>query len=118
MIDTKILELTYELKDMLINSEEYKDVKEKEKVMEENCTSLLIKYNSLMDEYNNAIRFEKYGSDVDKARKKLAECKMELDTNEYVKSYKNAYKKMNKLLSSLEDIIFDGIIENNKMRIE
>ena len=34
--------------------------------MEENCGMLLIKYNNLVDEYNNAVRFEKYGGDVEK----------------------------------------------------
>ena len=87
MLDTEILSLTYELKEMIINSKEYKDVKEKEKIMEEKCVSLLIKYNNLVDEYNNAIRFEKYGSDVNKVQKALHECKIELDTNEYVKDY-------------------------------
>ena len=82
MLDTRILELTYELKEKLINSDEYKLVKEKEKIMEEKCSNLLIRYNYLMDEYNNAIRFEKYGSDVDRARKSLANAKLELDIDE------------------------------------
>ena len=118
MIDTEILSLTYELKDMLVNSKEYKLVKEKERLMEENCSMLLIKYNTLIDEYNNAIIFEKYGGDVEGTRKKVFECKLEIDQNEYVKEYNKAYKEMNKLLSSLQDIIFDGIIENKRIRIE
>lgn len=118
MLDTKILELTYELKDKILESEEYKLVKEKERLMEENCVQLLIKYNSLMDEYNNSIRFEKYGSDIEFSRKKLAECKLELDTNEYVKEYKQAYKNMNKMLSDIEKSVFKGLMENKKIEIE
>jgi cell fate (sporulation/competence/biofilm development) regulator YlbF (YheA/YmcA/DUF963 family) len=118
MLDTEIIALTYELKEKLINSKEYKDVKEKEKIMEEKCAHLLIKYNHLMDEYNNAVRFEKYGGDVEGSRKRLAECKMELDTNEYVKSYNEAYKKMNKLLRNLEDIIFEGLIKNTRISLD
>lgn len=118
MLDTEILALTYELKEMIINSKEYREVKVKEKIMEEKCVSLLIKYNNLIDEYNNAIRFEKYGSDVSKAQKALHECKIELDTNEYVKDYNNAYKKMNELLADLQDIIFEGIIKNKRIKID
>lgn len=118
MLDTKIIELTYDLKELLINSEEYKDVKEKEKLMEENCSDLLIKYNYLVNEYNSAIRFEKYGSDVNKARKELADFKLILDTNEYVKSYNEAYKRMNKLLAKLEAIIFEGIKEDTKIKLD
>ena len=118
MMDTEILGLTYELKEMLLNSKEYKLVKEKERLMEENCGMLLIKYNNLVDEYNNAVRFEKYGGDVEGTRKRVFDCKLELDQNEYVKEYNKAYKDMNKLLLSLQDIIFDGIIENKRIRIE
>ena len=118
MLDTKILELTYDLKELLVNSYEYKDVKTKEKLMEENCSELLIKYNYLVNEYNNALRFEKYGSDVTKARKELADFKFILDSNEYVKAYNEAYKKMNKLLSKLESIIFKGIKEDKKIKLD
>ena len=118
MMDTEILGLTYELKEMLLNSKEYKLVKEKERLMEENCGMLLIKYNNLVDEYNNAVRFEKYGGDVEGTRKRDFDCKLELDQNEYVKEYNKADKDMNKLLLSLQDIIFDGIIENKRIKIE
>lgn len=118
MLDTKILESTYELKEMLLKSEEYKNVKEKEKIMEDKCSDLLIKYNYLVNEYNNAIRFEKYGSDVEGARKALADFKLELDSNKYVKEYNEAYKKMNNLLKDLQDIIFEGIKESKRIKLD
>ena len=117
MINTEILAKVYELKEKLINSDEYKKVKNTEKEMEEKCSSILIKYNYLFDEYNNAIRFINYGSDVESVQKQLAACKLELDNNEYVKEYKKAYKDMNVLLKRLENIIFDGIIVKKDIEV-
>ena len=112
MFNTDITIKVYELKEKLLTSDKYVIVKEKEKQMEENCSDLLIRYNYLFNEYNEALRFEKYGSDVNAIQKKLAECKLELDSNKYVKEYKKAYKEMNDLLRDIQGIIFNGIIEN------
>ena len=95
MINTLILAKVYELREALLKSDEYVKVKESENIMEEKCSSLLIKYNNLFDEYNQAIRFVKYGSNIEMIQKELARVKLELDNNEYVKDYKNAYKEMN-----------------------
>ena len=118
MFNTEITAKVYKLKELLINSKEYKDVKEKEKLMEDNCTTLLIKYNHLFNEYNQALRFKDYGSDVGKIQKELNICKLELDNNEYVKEYKKAYKIMNRLLKEIQNIIFENLIISRDITIE
>ena len=110
MFNTQITSKVYELRELLINSPEYKKVKEQEKLMEEKCHELLIKYNQLFEEYNQALKYKDYGSDVNKAQKLLHQCKIELDDNVYVREYKVAYKEMNDLLSNIQNIIFDKII--------
>lgn len=118
MYNTEITSKVYELKQLLINSKEYKEVKEKEKLMEDNTMELLTKYNYLFNEYNEALRFKDYGSDVNKAQKELNEAKLELDNNKYVKEYKQAYKRMNKLLKEIQNTIFNGIIEDKSINID
>ena len=117
MYATEILTKVFALKEMLINSSEYKLVKEKEEEMEEKCSFLLLEYNRLFEEYNEALRFEKYGGDVNGSRVKLHEVKKLLDDNHYVKKYRNAYKNIDKLLKELEEIIFKGIIDKKYLNI-
>ena len=115
MFNSEILAKVYELKEELLKSREYSLVKEKEKIMEEKCSLLLLKYNNAFNEYNEALRFKEYGSDIEGKQKILNEIK--LDTNVYVKEYKNAYKDMTKLLKDIEGNIFKGIIENKNILI-
>lgn len=86
--------------------------------MEENCTDLLIKYNNLFEEYNQALRFKDYGSNVSQAQKNLSEVKFELDENNYVKEYKKAYKSITRLLQGIEKDLFRGLIENKYINID
>lgn len=118
MYNTEITSKVYKLKELLMDSKQYKEVKEKEKLMEENCSNLLIRYNYLFNEYNEALRFKDYGSDVESKQKELNQCKIELDNNEYVKEYKKAYNNMNKLLSEIQDVIFDGLIVSKHIEID
>ena len=111
MYNTLIISKIYELKELITSSKEFSDIKEKEKNMEEKSGMLLIKYQRLIDEYNNALRFSKYGSNVEIAKKELYECKNELDHDENIKSYKQAYKTMKLLLKGIEEQLFSGIIE-------
>ena len=117
MFNTDIISKVYELKELIMNSKEYKMVKETERLMEEKCSLLLIKYNNIFNEYNQALRFKDYGSDVSKVQKELNNVKLELDQNEYVKEYKKAYKNMNKLLNEIQNNMFKGIIENKDIVI-
>ena len=118
MYSTEITAKIYKLKELILNCQEYKEVKEKEKLMEDKCGNLLIKYNYLFNEYNEALRFKDYGSDVESKQKSLYECKKELDDNIYVKEYRKAYKKMNVILKNIENILFEGIIINNSIVVE
>lgn len=117
MYDTDILKKVFELKELLISCEEYKNVKTKEHEMEEKCSFLLLEYNKLFEEYNEALRFKNYGSDVEGAQAKLHECKKILDENQYVIEYRNSYKDINKLLKEIEKIIFKGIIDKKNLNI-
>ena len=64
MGNSDILSLVYELKDQLLNSDLYKDMKSKEERMflDKECARLLSCFQQLKDEYREAKRFEKYGN--------------------------------------------------------
>ena len=117
MFNSEILSKVYELREKLKDSNEYRLVKEKEKIMEEECSMLLIKYNNAFNEYNEALRFKDYGSDIESKQRILNEIKIELDNNKYIKDYKAAYKDITKLLKGIEAEIFKGIIENKNILI-
>lgn len=116
MGNSDILSLAFLLREKLINSNLYSDLKEKEKIMleDEKCFELLNEYQRVQDEYKDAKRFEKYGSNVDQVQKKLSEIKYKVDENALVKDYSLAYKKMNKKLKEIEKIIFNGIIKEKR----
>ena len=116
MNNSEILSLTYDLKDKIIESDLYKELKEKEKKMLEDneCMKLLIAFEQLKEEYEQAKRFEKYGSDVASVQKRLSEIKFKVDENELVKDYNFAYKKLKNKLKEIEKIVFKDIIEKRK----
>ena len=116
MGNSDILSLVYELKDQLLNSDLYKDMKSKEERMflDKECARLLSCFQQLKDEYREAKRFEKYGSNVEKVQKRLSEVKYQLDENTLVKEYNEAYKKMKVALKDLERNLFKDIIEDKK----
>lgn len=121
MNNSDILSLTFDLRDLLLNSELYKDLKNKEKMMMENeeCSTLLYEFQKVQEEYKEAKRFEKYGSNVTYYQKKLSELKYNLDENQLVKNYTLAYKKMSLKLKEIENNIFKDIIkEKAKINIE
>ncbi len=106
-----ILSTTFKLKETILKSELYLDMKEKEKKMLENqeVSKLLLLFDSLKEEYSQVKRFEKYGSDVSLVQKKLSEVKYQLDENSFVKAYNLAYKKMKAQLKCVEECIFEDI---------
>ena len=116
MENTEILALAYELKEKIENSELYKNLKNNEKAMveDEECFKLLYLYQNLQNEYNEAKRFEKYGSDVEGVQKRLFEIKYKVDENELVKKYNESYKLMRKELKNIEKIMFKDIIKERK----
>ena len=116
MDNSEILTKVFELKDKIVNSFLYTNLKEKEKRMldDEECFKLLSLYQEKQTEYNEAKRFEKYGSDVNKASKELSEIKIKVDSNKFVKEYNEAYKLMCKELKKIEKIIFKDIFKERK----
>ena len=116
MNNSEILSLTYDLKDKIIESDLYKDLKEKEKKMleDEECMKLLISFENIKEEYEQAKRFEKYGSDLASVQKRLSEIKYMVDENELVKEYNLAYRRLKKKLKEIEKIVFKDIIKPKK----
>ena len=104
-------ELIEEIKELIKDSNEYRASKEAELAMlsDASTLSLLNEYQSKQKEYNDALRFEKYGSDVSKVKKELADIKYRVDTNEFVVKYNDCYKKLKELLDSISANILDGI---------
>ncbi len=109
------LEWALKIKDDIKNSSLYQDLKNKEKEMLEDETTfvLLNKYQEKQEEYNQALKYEKYGSNPKKIRKELADLKLEVDRNDFVKKYKESYQKMTSLLKKINETILGGIIDEN-----
>lgn len=116
MNNSEILSLTYDLKDKIIESDLYKNLKEKEKEMleDEECMKLLISFENIKEEYEQAKRFEKYGSNLVSVQKRLSEIKFKVDENERVKAYNLAYKRLKKKLKEIEKMVFQDIIPQKK----
>ena len=90
-LNSDILAKTFELKEMLVNSDTYMQLKECEKNMldDKECFTLLNAYQLAQGKYNDAKRFEKYGGKVEEAQKELSELKLKVDENQLVKAYNN-----------------------------
>lgn len=104
-------DLAKEINLIIKNSEEYKAAKAAESLMMNDTMTveLLVKYQNKQKEYNDAIRFEAYGSDVSKVQKELADIKYQVDTNKYVMEYNRCYKKVKDILDDVTKRILDGI---------
>ena len=104
-------DLAKEINLIIKNSEEYKAAKEAESLMmnDVQTVELLIKYQSKQKEYNDALRFEAYGSDVSRVQKELADIKYLVDTNVFVMEYNRCYKKVKDILDEATKRILDGI---------
>lgn len=116
MSNVDILKKVYDLKDKIIMSDLYVELKEKEKKMleDEECSKLLSLYQDAQGKYNEARRFENYGGDVSKAGKELSDIKVRVEENSYVKEYNKSYKKMKKELKHIEKILFKDIVKERK----
>ena len=112
-----ILALAFELKDKVLESDLYKDLKEKEKRMfeDEECSKILYEFQVAKSQYEEEKRFEKYGSNPESTYQKLSEIKYKLDENKCVKEYNLAYKKMKKRLREIEKIVFKDIVSEKKV---
>ncbi len=112
MDTSNIFKLTYDLKDALKNTNEYKELLKCEKEMlEDNNTFILLnKYQEAQSEYKDALRFKEYESKYKEKQEILFKIKYEVDTNPYVIKYNEAYKVFNNLLKEIEEELFKGII--------
>jgi len=104
-------DLAKEINLIIKNSDEYIAAKEAETLMmnDAETVALLVKYQNKQKEYNDALRFEAYGSDVSKVRKELADIKYQVDTNKYVVEYNKCYKKVQEILDNVTKGILDEI---------
>ena len=116
MNNSDILSKVFDLKEQIINSDLFVELKDKEKKMleDEECSKLLISYQNIQSEYNEAKRFEKYGSDIQTVSKKLSDIKIKVEENKFVKEYNECYKKMKKELKRIENILFKDIVKDRK----
>lgn len=116
MNNSEILGKVFDLKEKFINSELYVELKRKEKEMLDNeeCSKLLYLYQNVQSKYNEAKRFEKYGSDLKLASKELSEIKCKVEENYFVKEYNECYKRVKKELKRIEKILFKDIIKERK----
>lgn len=110
-MNSDILALVFDLKDKIIKSDLYIDLKNKEKIMLDDiiCSKLLYEFQKAQDNYNESKRFEKYGSNIQEFQKILSEKKSQVYENKLVKEYLNAYNKFKIKLKEIEKIIFENI---------
>lgn len=116
MGNVEILEKVFELRDKIVNSELYIDLKDKEKKMldDEECLKLLYLYQEKQSEYNEAKRFENYGSDIGAVSKELSCVKVMVEENRLVKEYNESYKNMKKKIKIIEKVLFEDIVKERK----
>ena len=104
-------DLIKEIKSIIKDSEEYKAAKAAEEKMINDPTTikLLTLYQQKQQEYNDALRFEEYGSDVETIRKQLAEIKLMVDSNVLVTEYNRKYKAVKEILDTATKNILKDI---------
>ena len=96
----KVINLSYELHDLLLNSNEFLTLKKHEKIMLEDEAS-----SCLINEYKAA--FVQYNFDKsEECLKKVHEIKLKMDTDNNVINYKKAYKDYMILLGKVTDESF------------
>ena len=97
----KVQELAFRLHDLLLKSDEYKQLKEIEYTLKSDSVSFerLNKYHTLQEKY----QFDK----TDDVLKELHIAKLALDNNEIVIKYKKAYKDYQLLVGKITDIVFE-----------
>lgn len=109
----KELETALLLNKLIKDNSKYIELKKKEKSMleDEETLKLLMDYQNKQSEYNDAIKYEKYGSNPELKRKELADLKYKVDTNVLVMEYNNAYKEMKNILDQVSNIVFEGVLK-------
>lgn len=116
MGNVDILKKVFDLKDQIMCSELYIELKDKEKKMleDEACSKLLYLYQDIQNKYNDAKRFENYGSNIEGVSRELSDIKVKVEDNKFVKEYNECFKKVKKELKKIEKILFDDIVKERK----
>ena len=112
----KIIEDSFALSDMIKKSEEYLDLKKKEKWLEEDPKVL-----KLLNEFNDAnellveIRSNKnYKKLEGNVLENISKIKEKLDADPLVIAYKKAYRKYEKLIKEVDREVFNEIKESRR----
>ena len=108
-IQTKL----FELRELILKSPEYKDVKEKEAQLLDREKALIDEFNKQEQAYNDSIKYGYYDETYLLA---LQKAKEELYSNPLTKSYFDALNKMNKMLHEISEVMFDGVVPDLKIK--
>src|SRR6056297_1699098 len=112
-----VIEKAKELGQELVESEEYKELKRKEKALydDEDATSLLEEYENI----NKQMQMKRAnGQEVnDQQQKKMQSLQMKMEQNPSIKSYIESQKKFNEVMNSVNKII-NGYITDQKQEQE
>lgn len=97
-----ITSLAFSLHDKLMESKEFKTLKEYETIMlnDESSKSLIDNYHHLQELYSSL--------KTNEMQTKLHKAKLLMDENENVINYKKAYKEYQLLIGKITDLVFDG----------
>jgi len=112
-----VIEKAKELGQELVESEEYKELKRKEKALydDEDATSLLEEYENINKQLQMA---RANGQEVnDQQQKKMQSLQMKMEQNPSIKSYIESQKKFNEVMNSVNKII-NGYITDQKQEQE
>lgn len=96
----KIYEIAFALHELLIKSEQYLTLKEKEKEMLSDCfcVDIINKYHNCEEKYQQ----NKSASNL----KDLHEVKLIMDETDLIIQYKKAYKEYQILIGEITDLVF------------
>ena len=106
------LDLTYELKALIVNDERYLSLLEKEKEMEADEEVMALSYQKDVKEVELSDLLKHLPGDseeVKKARLELYHASSKLDEHPKVKGYLEAYKKLEELLNEINEILFSDL---------
>lgn len=106
----EIVQLAYQLNELLKENELIKKVYVTEKAMMENekFQLLIVKKNNCEELYNNATRFN---NSSDNELKALHQVKLEIDSLKEVVTYRKAYLEAKQYLSHIAHLTFDNLSE-------
>ncbi|MEA5061246.1 MAG: YlbF family regulator [Erysipelotrichaceae bacterium] len=112
-MDEKILKLTVELKEELLNDQRIIELIKAEKAMEDDIEAEKLSYQKDLaaSEYSDMIKiFGRESDEALRAQKKLYEVKKKLDSLPVVRNYLEKYKEVRNLYSDINKVLFDEFV--------